>query len=143
MTRVNLGIDPAELCDQHLIAEVHELPRVFAYTESPRLVDGPFRLGPGHVLWCARYPGTLADRYRALVEEMRFRGFAVSRPEPRGDGARADADAVALARTILVPRLCEKMAGMKREPRWSCRSPPSWAWVYLEPREHRRGPRAA
>ena len=100
-------------------------------------------LGPGHVLWCARYPGTLADRYRALVVEMRFRGFAVSRPEPRGDGARADAEAVALARTILVPRLCEKMAGMKREPRWSCRTPPRWAWAHLEPRAHRQGPRAA
>lgn len=126
MTRINLGIEPAELCDQHLIAELRELPRAFAFTSSPNLIDGPFRLGTGHVLWCARWPGTLADRYRALVGEMRWRGFKVSEPEPRGDGARVDAEALALARAVLVPRLLERIADMKRDPRWTGRRIPAW-----------------
>lgn len=138
MTRVNIGIDPSELCDQHLVAEVHELPRVFAYTSSPNLVDGPFRLGTGHMLWCARFPGTLATRYRALVAEMQHRGFAVSHHEPRGDGRAATDAELAGARDVLAARLSERLATMKRAPRWTRREPPAWAEPALRQRSVNR-----
>lgn len=31
MTRINSDIDPKELCDQHLIGEYHEMPRIILY----------------------------------------------------------------------------------------------------------------
>jgi hypothetical protein len=122
MTRVNVGVEPHELCDKHLVAEYRELPRVFAYTG--RVISGPFRLGRGHVLWCAQYPGSMATRYRALVAEMRHRGFTVNHPEPRGDGAMAPPDAVTEARPVVLERLREKLLSMK--PRWTKRPAPSW-----------------
>lgn len=122
MTRVNMGVEPRELCDQHLVAEYRELPRVFAYD---RVVPGPFRLGKGHVLWCSQWPGTLAKRYRALVAEMRHRGFTVNHPEPHGDGAHAPAEALRAARPIVVARIQERLANMN--PRWTNRPIPDWS----------------
>lgn len=117
MTRVNVGIEPHELCDQHLIAEYRELPRCFAsFKQRP---PEQFTLGRGHVTWCAQYPGMLADRHRALVAEMRRRGFRVSYPEPPvADGARPEQKEVARARRIVLERIRERLGSMK-EPRWS------------------------
>jgi len=123
MTRINVGVAPSELCDQHLVAEYRELPRVFAYSE--RVVPGPFRLGKGHVLWCSQYPGTMAARYRRLVAEMTHRGFTVNYPEPQGRGAFAPPDAVLAARPIVIERITSKLRGMA--PRWTHRHPPPWA----------------
>ena len=124
MTRVNVGISPTELCDQHLIAEYRELPRVFAYKN--RTLPGPFRLGKGHVIWCSQFPGTMADRYRLLVAEMRFRGFTVNYPEPRGDGAYAPANRVVEARPIVQERIQTRLKGMP-EAHWTRRDVPPWA----------------
>lgn len=131
MTRVNLGIEPAELCDQHLIAEVYELPRVFAFHGK---VPGPFRLGKGHVLWCSQYPGLMAQRYRALVAEMDFRGFHVTHREPPSAAKPEDKARVLGAREIVSRRIVEKLEGMRRAPRWTKRQPPSWALVALDNR---------
>ena len=125
MTRINVGIEPAELCDQHLIAEYRELLRAFGY--EGRTLAGPFRLGRGHVIWCSQYPGTLADRYRGLVQEMRYRGFAVSYPEPRGDGVQAAPELVLAARPVVMSRIVERLTGMARPPRWTRRDRPKWA----------------
>ena len=133
VTRVNLGIAPKELCDQHLVAELRELPRVFAYP-ADRAVPGPFRLGKGHVLWCAQYPGTMADRYRQIVAEMLCRGFAVANPEPRGDGAHAPPALLEPARLLLIERITERLTAAKRPPRWTGRTPPGWAALALEAR---------
>ena len=78
------------------------------------------------MLWCARYPGTLAARYRELVAEMRHRGFKVSEPEPRGDGLIAQPHELEGAREILIERLRRRIADMRREPRWTGRSIPRW-----------------
>ena len=125
MTRINFGIEPRELCDQHLIAEYKELPRAFAYVG--RTLPGPFRLGTGHVIWCAQYPGTHADRYRGLVSEMQHRGFRVRYPEPRGDGARASTAQLAVARPIVRERIVLRLSTMQAAPRWAKREPPGWA----------------
>jgi len=126
VTRINFGIEPRELCDQHLVAEYKELPRAFNIVG--RSVPGPFRLGTGHVLWCAQFPGTLADRYRALVHEMRYHGFRVNYPEPRGDGPRATEVQLAAARLLVTDRIRDRLASMARAPRWTNRCPPEWAF---------------
>jgi hypothetical protein len=125
MTRINFGVHPRELCDQHLIAEYKELPRAFSYHD--RELAGPFRLNRGHVIWCSQFPGSLASRYRSLVSEMHARGFHVSYPEPRGDGIKAPSHRLANARQIVTKRICERLADMSKEPRWTRRKPPNWA----------------
>lgn len=56
MTRINSAIDPKNLTDQHLIAELRELPRIFTAVnkriEKGKLFDDipdKFTLGTGHV----------------------------------------------------------------------------------------------
>lgn len=121
MTRINVGVHPFELCDQHLIAEYRELPRLWNF-QAKSLPPPQFKLGPGHVLWCAQYQGMLADRYVALVAEMRARGFAVSYPEPPAgklNGRRPQDNDIRYARTIVLERINEKHKTMKTPPRWT------------------------
>lgn len=130
MTRINLGIDPADLCDQHLVAEYRELPRLWRYVDAPpKSPPATFRLGKGHVLWCAAHLGSMADRYVGLVAEMGHRGFACRFPTPP-DAARpgriAPAADLERARAALIPRINERLANMA-SPRWTRRQPPAWA----------------
>lgn len=125
MTRINMGVKPAELCDQHLIAEYRELPRVFSFTPKP--LSGDFRLGKGHVLWCAQFPGTLADRYESIVDEMKHRGFNVNFPDPKGNGKRATAKQIAKARPVVIARIQERLRDMRTKPTWTKRRNPKWA----------------
>jgi hypothetical protein len=104
MTRINIGIEPHELCDKHLLAEYRELPRIW----NQRLVSKApphFKLGPGHVLWCAQYPRTIADQFSALVAEMLFRGWSPSFLTPPAHAAaspvRAPEQEIARARPLL------------------------------------------
>lgn len=123
MTRINVHVDPSELCDQHLVAEYRELPRLWGF-ESRQKPPPSFKLGAGHCLWCAQCQGMLADRYIALVGEMRRRGFHVSYPEPPLEalnGGRPSASEMALVRPIVLQRIAEKHATMKRPPRWTKR----------------------
>jgi hypothetical protein len=121
MTRINVGVDPCELCDQHLVAEYRELPRLWDFqtkSEAPK----QFKLGQGHVLWCAQYQGMLADRYMALVMEMKARGFSVSYPEvPSGKlkGERCTDKEIQDAREIVLERIYERYKTMKKPPRWT------------------------
>lgn len=72
------------------------------------------------------YPGTLADRHRALVAEMLHRGFSPAFREPRGDGVRATEVQLAEARLLVTERIRDRLASMTRVPRWTMRSPPDW-----------------
>lgn len=79
MTRINVGISVEELCDQHLVAEYRELPRAFGV--PPKTPPPPaFKLGKGHVAWCAQSQGSLLLRLVELRQEMQYRGFAVNYP---------------------------------------------------------------
>ena len=120
MTRINVGIPPAELCDQHLIAEYRELPRLFSFV-SKRTPPAAFTLGTGHVLWCAQYQGSLALRQASLIAEMARRGFRTSHaaPEPSG-GYWSPADEER-ARPIVRERIACRLKGMKRAPKWTDR----------------------
>ncbi len=126
MTRINVGVDPSELCDQHLVAEYRELPRLWNFQAKSRPPQ-QFKLGSGHVLWCAQYQGMLADRYVALVAEMRARGFSVSYPEPPSgklNGLRPSDKTIQGARPIILKRLAERYKTMKKPPRWTMKKPP-------------------
>ena len=88
MTRINL-VDPAELCDQHLIAEWRELTRIPNGIASGKFVidlavipkqymvrtfDNPAG-GKGHVKFFFNKLGYLKTRYEAIREELAQRGM--------------------------------------------------------------------
>lgn len=135
VTRVNVGISVAELCDQHLIAEYKELPRCYGVRvkrSAPKL----FKLGAGHVAWCAQYQHSLWNRHRELVAEMMHRGFkpeSITLDQP-DLGKRLELGwrswtehQATLARPLLQERIVQRLATMKREPKWTKRTRPDWA----------------
>lgn len=86
MTRINV-IPPSILTDEHLLAEYHELPRIFTNVktfmsdEDNRLshLNTPkeYTLGPGHMKFFYRRLDWLLARYRALYKELIERGFNI------------------------------------------------------------------
>ncbi|MFW6026575.1 MAG: pyrimidine dimer DNA glycosylase/endonuclease V [Candidatus Woesearchaeota archaeon] len=78
MTRINL-VPPEELSDQHLLAEMRELPRVFTHVRKHGLkvnkISEEFTLGKGHVLFFTNKLKFLMERYFLLVNEWENRGF--------------------------------------------------------------------
>ena len=84
MTRINI-IDPAELTDQHLIAEYREITMVpgslnrtlnskIGYKESK--VPKRYTLNSGHVYFFYNKGKYLHKRYDELINEMKRRGFS-------------------------------------------------------------------
>lgn len=82
MTRINCGIEPKELCDQHLLAEHREIKRIPNQIRKGKCnFDGipeTFTLGNGHVKFFYNKLGYLLDRYVSLYEECKKRGFNVT-----------------------------------------------------------------
>ncbi|MCB8893586.1 pyrimidine dimer DNA glycosylase/endonuclease V, partial [Bordetella pertussis] len=79
MTRINC-VPVEELSGPHLVAEYRELPRVFALAHKAAargalVQPAAYTLGKGHLLFFYTRLGYLARRHRALVEEMRRRGY--------------------------------------------------------------------
>ena len=89
MTRINTNIDPADLTDQHLVAEYRELPMVHAalrkslktksVNEVLKSIPKKFCLNTGHVKYFYDKLGFLSDRYDSLKKEMIRRGM---HPDP-------------------------------------------------------------
>ncbi|EJP30480.1 putative deoxyribonuclease V [Haemophilus sputorum HK 2154] len=80
MTRINL-VPPAELCDQHLLAEHRELTRIpNAVAKGKFSLKGQpsdYKLGEGHVRFFFNKLMFLKKRYDLLHEECLARGFQV------------------------------------------------------------------
>jgi len=79
MTRINC-VPVQELSGPHLVAEYRELPRVFALARKAALRGNfsqpeAYTLGKGHLLFFYTRLGYLAKRHRALIEEMKRRGY--------------------------------------------------------------------
>ena len=80
MTRINSAINPKTLTDQHLIAELRELPRIFTAVEK-RIknnilfndIPKRFRLGTGHVKFFYNKTNFLLDRHKQLRNEYNIR----------------------------------------------------------------------
>lgn len=85
MTRINL-VDPSVLHRKHLVAELHELPRIFslARTAQYEVIRGKkkipqeYTLGTGHCLFFYNKLNFLADRYELLCAEMKARNYNVN-----------------------------------------------------------------
>lgn len=127
MTRTNV-VPPAELCDQHLLAEYRELPRVFKLARLlPTRQSLVYTLGPGHVKFFYDKLAWLYGRQRQLVAELRRRGFQPQfeaedlqrefqkdNPDLWHDWRPSSLD-LATNRAWIQVRLRQ----MKRQPRWS------------------------
>ena len=81
MTRINVGIQPVELTDQHLIAEHREIKRIpNCIAKGKYNMDGipdKFKLGTGHVKFFYNKLLYLKNRYTSLYNECIKRGFNV------------------------------------------------------------------
>ena len=81
MTRINVGIPPAELVNQHLIAEHREIKRIpNCIAKGKYNMEGipeRFKLGTGHVKFFYNKLLYLKNRYIKLHEECIKRGFNV------------------------------------------------------------------
>lgn len=82
MTRINI-VPPQQLCDQHLLAEYRELPRVFKLSKNNPKAHIPktYRLGPGHVTFFYDKLKWLRTRHASIVEELSRREFNVKLTE--------------------------------------------------------------
>jgi hypothetical protein len=90
MTRINIGIPPRTLSNQHLIAEHRELKRIPNVVSrgryNPKSIPAKFSLGKGHVSFFYNKLGYLKERYRELYQECKRRGFNVQNWESSWDG---------------------------------------------------------
>ena len=81
MTRINVGIPPADLVNQHLIAEHREIKRIpNCIAKGKYNMDGipdKFKLGTGHVKFFYNKLLYLKNRYISLYNECIQRGFNV------------------------------------------------------------------
>ena len=81
MTRINVGIPPAELVNQHLIAEHREIKRIPNCIAKGKYnmegIPDKFKLGTGHVKFFYNKLLYLKNRYIKLYEECIRRGFNV------------------------------------------------------------------
>ena len=81
MTRINVGIPPAELVNQHLIAEHREIKRIPNCIAKGKYnmngIPDEFKLGTGHVKFFYNKLLYLKNRYWKLYIECIKRGFSV------------------------------------------------------------------
>ena len=81
MTRINVGIPPADLVNQHLIAEHREIKRIpNCIAKGKYNMEGipkRFKLGTGHVKFFYNKLLYLKFRYASLYVECIRRGFNV------------------------------------------------------------------
>ena len=81
MTRINVGIPPADLVNQHLIAEHREIKRIPNCIAKGKYnmegIPSRFKLGTGHVKFFYNKLLYLKNRYISLYNECIKRGFNV------------------------------------------------------------------
>ena len=81
MTRINVGIPPADLVNQHLIAEHREIKRIPNCVAKGKYnmedIPDKFKLGTGHVKFFYNKLLYLKNRYISLYDECIKRGFNV------------------------------------------------------------------
>lgn len=126
MTRINLGIPPAQLTNKHLIAEHRELKRIPNAVAKGKYnlknVPSQFTLGKGHVSFFYDKLGYLKDRYVDLYNECLVRGFNVQNYEASWDGVPQDlmngyiptARDIELIRERIAERLANPIAKQKK-----------------------------
>ena len=80
MTRINVGIEPTNLPDELLLAELREIKRLpyFKRTLKDQTSPSEFTLGKGHIKFFMTRLRYARERYKRLKEEAEKRGFMVT-----------------------------------------------------------------
>lgn len=83
MTRINFGIDPKYLTDEHLLAEHREIKRITSVYKTAlknnnmNKIPKNFSLSKGHVLFFIDKPKYTLDRYKEIYKECINRDFNI------------------------------------------------------------------
>ncbi len=90
MTRINV-VEPSELTNKHLVAEIHEITRVYGLVRKAQdrkinkynfkdKIKQPIKytMGTGHVYFMYDKLGFITNRYYNLNDEAKKRGFKVN-----------------------------------------------------------------
>jgi len=86
MTRINV-VQPTELTGKHLVAEVHEITRIFGlarkaqYDIHKKKIPHLYTLGTDHCLFFYDKLKYITERYNSLCTEMKHRGYVCNRVE--------------------------------------------------------------
>ena len=84
MTRINV-VQPSELSGKHLVAETHEIVRIFALARKSqhelhkKNIPNEYKLGTNHCLFFYDKLQYITERYDALCNEMISRGYTCNR----------------------------------------------------------------
>jgi len=122
VTRINTGIQPEELPDKLLLAELREIKRIPNVIRQGKYnmkgIPEEFTLGQGHVKFFYNKLKYLLDRYNALRQEALQRGFNVSDWSDAWNGVPAqlmnDYVETKRDREILLERIAEKGFELRR-----------------------------
>ena len=92
MTRINVGIEPTNLPDELLLAELREIKRLpyFKRTMKDQTSPSEFTLGKGHIKFFMTRLRYARERYQRLKEEAERRGFMVTDFSQNFDGLGED-----------------------------------------------------
>ena len=86
MTRINV-VQPSELTGKHLVAEVHEITRIFGLARKSqhelhkKKIPHEYVLGTNHCLFFYDKLKYITERYNSLCTEMTTRGYVCNRVE--------------------------------------------------------------
>ncbi len=117
MTRINVGVKPAELNSKHLIAEHREIKRIPNLIKKGKYsLDGmpeQFKLGTGHVKFFYNKLRYLHGRYTSLYNECINRGFNVTNYDECFDDLPTelynDYQPTAIDRELILERIKERL----------------------------------
>lgn len=127
MTRINAGIPPKALTDQHLLAEHREikrLPAVFAKNPTPTGIPKEFTLGTGHVKFFLDKGKYTLKRYKLLYVECMKRGFEITdysqnwEVYKRHTKYNKDYKETDAALQLLIERISTRLIDSKQKPRY-------------------------
>jgi len=127
MTRINAGIPPKALTDQHLLAEHREikrLPAVFAKNTNPTGIPKEFTLGKGHVSFFLDKGKYTLKRYQQIYAECVKRGFEVTNYSLNWEvykqypKCNKDYKETPQALELLIARISERLSDSKQKPRY-------------------------
>jgi deoxyribonuclease (pyrimidine dimer) len=121
MTRINASIQPYELTDQHLLAEIRELPRILNTVKSGKAKienkTDVFKLGSGHVTFFYPRLQFLVFRHKDLIKEANIRRFQTLNYSESYENLPKyllnDWKPTNSVRELLKQRVNERLAGMK------------------------------
>lgn len=130
MTRINSAISPISLTDQHLLAELRELPRIFTAVKNRVLLNKDFNdipkiftLGKGHVKFFYNKCWFLSNRHHLLRLEYfnRFKKhyeFEYARISIIPDDLFNDYEPTYVEKQILIDRISTRITSSNQIPRY-------------------------